>query len=192
MSSMQNPYQSPQTFDAPFKAQAVEPAGLWRKDNLLVMHKSATLPPKCVKSNVPTKRTLKRSLTWHHPAVFIAVLFNLLIYLVLAMVLSKRATIYIGLSDEWFAKRRRTIMIGWGTVLASVALFIAGIALMDSNDSAGGFMMLGAFVLFLGGAIYGLIAARLVTPTRITDDYVWLKGVHPDYLASLPDWPYHP
>ena len=50
-------------------------------------------------------------------------------------------------------------------------------------------ILLGVLVFF-GGALYGLIAARMVAPKRISDDYVWLKGVHPDFLAELPVWPY--
>jgi hypothetical protein len=190
MSSMENPYQAPQAYSPPFKATVAESAGLWRQDKLLVMHKNAPLPQRCVKSNAPTIRTLKRSLTWHHPAVYIALLFNLLVYIILAIVLSKRATIYIGLSDEWFARRRRAILIGWGLVLASVGLFIGGLVMIDRNDAMVGLLIFGSFVLFLVGAIYGLLAARMVSPTRITDEYVWLKGVHRDFLASLPEWPY--
>ena len=52
--------------------------------------------------------------------------------------------------------------------------------------------MLSGVVLGLFAAIYGLIAARMVVAERISDDYVWLKGVHPDFLASLPPWPYTP
>jgi hypothetical protein len=187
---MENPYAAPQAYSPPFKAGYAEAAGLWRQGPLLVMHKNAALPQRCVKSNVPTARTLKRSLTWHHPAVYIALLFNLLVYIILAIVLSKRATIYIGLSDPWFSRRRWAILIGWGSVLASIGMFIGGIVLLDRNEGAGGFLVLGAFVVFLAGAIYGLIAARMVSPTRITDEYVWLKGVHRDFLATLPEWPY--
>jgi hypothetical protein len=192
MSSFENPYQAPQAYSSPFQAEYADQGGLWRKDRLLVMHKSAPLPPRCVKSNEPTKRTLKRNLTWHHPAVFLALLANLLIYVILAIILSKRATIHIGLSDRWFAKRRRAIAIGWGLVLASVGMFVAGIMSIDRRDDMAVLLIFGAFVVFLFGAIYGLIAARMVAPVRITDDYVWLKGVHPDFLASLPAWPYHP
>ena len=42
------------------------------------------------------------------------------------------------------------------------------------------------------GAIYGLIAARLVTPTRIDDHFVWLRGACGEYLSELPEWPYGP
>jgi hypothetical protein len=28
-----------------------------------------------------------------------------------------------------------------------------------------------------------------VTAKRITNDYFWLKGVQPDFLTGLPEWP---
>ncbi len=195
MSKGENPYQSPEVFPAAYADKPFRDDGLWRKGKLLVMHKNAALPPRCVKSNAPTPRTLRRKLTWHHPAVFIALLFNLLIYAILAIVLSKRATIYIGLSDRWFAKRRRAILIGWGSVLLAGGMVVGGIAMVENtlvDDWVGAVLIIGGLITFIAGAIFGLVGARMVTPTRITDDYVWLKGVHQDYLATLPDWPYNP
>ncbi|MBW3599164.1 MAG: hypothetical protein KY475_18075 [Planctomycetes bacterium] len=185
-----NPYQAPQVSGPSYQPGLEEQGGLWRKGRLLVMHKLAPLPPRCVKSNEPIKRTLTRKLTWHHPAVFVALLINLLVYAILAIVLSKRATIYLGLSDRWFGKRRRAMLIGWTAVLASIGMFIAGVGLLNRNDAVGPLTLFGAFVLFIVGAIYGLIASRMVAPVRITDDYIWLKGVHPDFLNTLPVWPY--
>jgi len=41
--------------------------------------------------------------------------------------------------------------------------------------------------------IHDRLAARgiagIVVPKRISKTHVWLKGVHPDYLADLPEWP---
>lgn len=162
--------------------------GIWQQGSLLVMRKTAVLPPRCVKSNVPTDRTLKRSLSWHHPAIFLSILISLCIYIILALILSKKAVIHIGLSDVWFARRRRAIMIGWGAVLASIAMVIGGAALIDQNGSFGILIIAGIFV-FLFGAIYGLVASRMVSPTKIDDTYVWLKGVNKEYLALLPVWP---
>jgi hypothetical protein len=36
MSSMDNPYQAPQTLSPPFKAELADVGGVWRKDRLLV------------------------------------------------------------------------------------------------------------------------------------------------------------
>ena len=188
-----NPYASPQSYDAVPLVVESEPIynGLFRKGAVLVMHKRATLPNRCIKSNEPAVGWLKRNLSWHHPAVFVALLANLLVYIILAMCLRKQATIYIGLSEVWFRKRRQATWIGWLLFLGGIAGLVPAIAYADTYFLAGlgiGLCPLAA----LGGAIYGLLAARLVWPERISDDYVWLKGAHPEFLASLPPWPYHP
>jgi hypothetical protein len=41
-------------------------------------------------------------------------------------------------------------------------------------------------MMLLAGAILGATMARIVAPTRITKEYVWIKGVNPVFLASLP------
>lgn len=158
---------------------------------MLVMHRNAELPDRCVKSNEPANgRKLKRKLTWHHPAVFLALLANLLIYAILASVLSKRATIYIGLSEKWFAKRRRRMLISWLIVLVSCGIFGVAIAMIDQLEDVAPLLMVLAFIGALFSGIYGLIACRLVHPKKMTDEHIWLKGVHPDFLRSLPAWPY--
>jgi len=155
------------------------------------MWKGSQLPARCVKSNQPTERRLKRSLYWHHPAIYLSILISILIYVILALILRKSATIYVGLSDAWFAKRHRAMIAGWLLVLAGMAMFVLGIGSVDRSHAFPWLLLASPFV-FLGGAIYGLLAARMVTPQRISDDYVWLKGVHPDFLADLPEWPYYP
>ena len=55
-----------------------------------------------------------------------------------------------------------------------------------------GWGILLGIVLTVGSMIFGSMASQMVVPARITDDYVWLKGVHPDYLADLPPWPNRP
>jgi hypothetical protein len=187
--SSENPYLAPQhTTAPPILAEMVEKRGLWRDANKLVMHRRAHVSDKCLKSNVPVKRTLKRTLSWHHPAIFVAVLVSPLIYIILALVLRKMATIHIGLSDEWFAKRRTIMLIGWTLSLAGIGMCVGGIASMANEGSLGVLLLVGVFVTF-GGMMYGLIRARMVAATRMTDDYIWLKGVHPEFLADLPPWP---
>jgi len=191
MDSSDNPYAPPLTTPSVYDAQIVEDLGLWRKGSLLVMRKNSQLPARCVKSNAPTDRRLKRSMYWHHPAIYLSILISILIYVILALILRKSATIYIGLSDEWFAKRHRAMLVGWLLFLASVAMLIAGIAMLDQSD-AFPWLIAASPLVFLFGAIYGLLGARMVAPARISDEYVWLKGIHPSFLADLPEWPYQP
>jgi hypothetical protein len=186
-----NPYAAPQVggYQPHMPGVGAHPfAGLWRQGNLLVMHKMAPLPDICLKSNQPAQRRLKRSMHWHHPAIYIAVLISPLIYIILALCLQKTATIHIGLSDEWYVRRQMRMLIAWGTVLIGAILF--GLAMLIGDQAEGVAVALGmsAFLLPLGGLIYGLIACRLVTPQRITDQYVFIKGVHPDFLNRLEPW----
>jgi hypothetical protein len=184
--SFENPYQAPQS-DAAIQAEFAD-GGLWQSGRLLVMRKDAKLPDRCVKSNEPTTRHLKRALIWHHPAVYLALLANIIIYAILAICLQKKATIHIGLTDEWFWKRRRAILIGWGSVLLSISLFIVSLINVEYNG-AFGWLILASVVWFLTGTTYGLMASRMVVATRIDDTFVWLKGVNRVFLATLPHWP---
>ena len=162
---------------------------LWRDGKLLVMHKTAELPDRCIKSNQPANGyRLTRKLYWHPPAVYLALLVCLLLYVILALVLRKDAEIRIGLSEEWVRKRRLAITVGWILAVGSIAMiFCSGIAENVFGDAVG-FIILLSIILFFVGAIYGIVGSRMIVPTCITDDMVWLKGVHPDFLAELPRW----
>lgn len=158
-------------------------AGVWRDRATLVMSKDARLPDRCVKCNEPTQGRLKRKLTWHHPAIYILILVAWLIYLIVALIVRKRATVELGLCDEHLQIRRRNIWITWALVLLGVACLFFAIAAEDGRMAPLGLLLL------LGGAIFGIFAARVTAPTKIDDRFVWLRGVNKDYLDLLPQWP---
>lgn len=186
-----NPYAAPQ---APIPAMLADNAqysgGVWRQGKVLIMHRSAILPARCVKTNEPTERRLRRKLYWHHPAIYAALLLNLIIYAVLASVLSHRATIEIGLSETGFAKRRRVMLIAWIGVLLSLGAFFGSFAFDWDASPAGPLVMVGGIFTFLGFLIYGLIAARMVHVKKMDHHYIWISGVNSEYLDQLPLWPY--
>jgi hypothetical protein len=184
-----NPYAAP-----PILAEQILPngmfadenEGLWRQGDLLVIRKGARLPPRCLKSNEPARRYLRRNLTWVPAWVYLLILVNLLICVIVSMVLQKKATINIGLSDEWFSRRRRNTLLAWGIVGLAVLSFFAGIMLIESAEQLGAALMIAAPFILIGGAIFGLITARLVYPKKIDDRFIWLKGVCPEFLNELP------
>ncbi|ADB18884.1 conserved hypothetical protein [Pirellula staleyi DSM 6068] len=190
-----NPYAYTPAAPNPFAEQVAVPTGpqvtMWRKGNVLVMFKHAPIPKEiCILSNQPATRTLKRNLTWHPPLVYLALLANLIIYAVIAMIMQKKAVIDIPLTEEWYKRRQTRMLIAWSIALLGVVAFIAGVA--NANSDIVGFLILAGIVMVLGAAVYGIVGCRLVVPQRIDDNYVWLKGVHPDYLNRLPPWPYNP
>jgi hypothetical protein len=188
-----NPFASPSTVEcaAPVAAEEWQTKCLYRQGRLLVMHKKAVLPDRCVKSNRPAAGRLKRKLSWHHPVLYILVVSDIVVYVVLALLLRKRATIDVGLSDEWFRKRRRAITAGWTLFIGGLAMLIVGIASAAQHRWVAIAIPLGLFIA-LAGTIYGLRVAGIVRAKQVTNHFIWLAGVHPDFLASLPIWPYKP
>jgi hypothetical protein len=147
------------------------------------MSRDAELPPRCVKCNVPTHLRLKRKLTWHHPLIYILVFIALLIYLIVAMIIRKAATVEIGLCHEHLAKRQRDLWITIGLLIAGLLGLALAIAYSD-----GTYLLVG-FLALIASLIYGIVAVRVVAPAKIDDQFVWLSGVNKHYLNELPQWP---
>lgn len=160
--------------------------GVWRDGSQLVMCKDAELPARCVKTNEPADRTLRRRLSWHNPLIYILVL-SPLIYIIVALIVQKKADIKVGLSPTGFRSRRWGIAIAWLSFFLGVVVTIVGVANSGQGNGWGIAIIVG-LVGGLIGIVVGIIKSRVVTPTRITDSHVWLKGIHADYLASLPQW----
>src|SRR5262245_40589761 len=89
--------------------------GIWRDKSTLVMTKDASLPDRCIKCNAPANGLrLTRKLAWHTPVLYLTILIAVLVYAILAAVLSKRAIVYLGMCRQHFERRRKQIVIGWG------------------------------------------------------------------------------
>ena len=190
----QNPYAAPNVEIAYAPAVGEEGwAGLWRSEKGdLVMHVDAKLPNICVKSGVPTAEPgISKRLTWHNPWIALAIIVNLLLYIILALVLSKRARIEIPLSPEERGKRTSRLIACWAIGLASVALLPFSfwmLAARNPNQS----WIFGIVLSFVGGIgalIAGQNTSRILRPIKITDTHVWLRGVHASITDSLPPLP---
>jgi hypothetical protein len=158
--------------------------GVWRQGNQLVMTKDAQLPYVCIKTNQPADAWLRRNLYWHRPWIYVLILVSIWIYIIVALIVRQTAKIQVPLCRERIVRRRWGIAAAWLGVVAGGALMVIGFR----EAQAGSFVWLAliGLILLLLCAIGGAIFTRIVAPARITKDYVWLKGVHPAYLASLP------
>jgi hypothetical protein len=155
--------------------------GVWRDDKTLVMTRDAQLPDHCVKCNAPAHGfKLKRKLSWHHPALYVVVLVAWIIYLVLAMALSKRATVFLGLCTEHIKRRRIFLTIGW--VMLALGVIIPVLAFSYEYLGIG---LLG-MLLFLVSVFWLVFANRVVNVKKIDDRYVYLTGIDANYLARFP------
>jgi hypothetical protein len=158
--------------------------GVWRDGATLVMHKSAYLPDRCVKCNAPANgQRLRRKLSWHHPALYILVFGAALFYVILAMALSKRATVDFGICAEHSRRRKTFMAIG----LSALALGLVVPIVAFANDYPG-IGVVGIF-FFLAALIWLVIVNRFVNVKLIDDQYVWLSGINHQYLMQFPPLP---
>jgi len=157
--------------------------GVWRSGHILVMRRGAQLPDRCIKTNQSANgKRFKATLYWHHPAIYLLMLFNLLIYAIVAIAVRKKAIINLGVTEGILRKRRRVILGSWIVGLTGVILLFVELSVQSYQ-----FVVLALF-LILGGLSWGIAGSTLVKVERMEDDYVWIGGVSKDYLALLPEW----
>jgi predicted RNA-binding Zn-ribbon protein involved in translation (DUF1610 family) len=171
----------------------------WRDGKLLVTPKLAVLPNRCLKTNEPATTKLYQKFSWHPAWIYVLVGCGGLVYVIVALLIREQGELELPLGDRARQRRMWAHIVAWALGLGGFGIMVLGIVMrtnadihnrnnIERGDMLG--MMLGiGFLIALFGPIIGVIAGNLVTAKRITRDYIWLKGVHPDYLAKLPKWP---
>lgn len=163
------------------EGSTINRGGVWRENELLVAEKGSVLPDRCVKCNGPAEGfRLQRKLTWHPSGYYFLIIFpGLLIYALVAMCISKRATLHVGLCSDHRRKRTNGMLVAWGLFAASLASFFAAAAFRS------GWLVVIGFLLLLASPIYGSITCRTISPKRIDETHAWVNGACPEYLNSL-------
>ena len=187
--AQRNPYApSKATLDARDKAGSGSAQNVWRDGKWLVMDRNASLPQRCVKCNAPADEPTKaRKLYWHHPAIYLLILLQVIIYLIVALVTRKQIEVRPGLCGEHKGKRRNALYVTFCGLAASVLLPFAASHTVDDPDALPATISISVF-MFLGFAIYGIYASRIVYAKKIDVDEARLGGCGEEYLASLPDY----
>lgn len=180
-----NPY-------APSKASLTsnEPAtasgGLWCDDADLIVASGARFPHRCVKCNEPSEQPQKlRKIYWHHPAVYLLLLGYAILYIIVAVIVRRKAEIDPGLCAEHLEKRRLWIGIG---CVGALSAWIPLVILANKLDVDPGITMLLALACLIGFAVAGIVKSRILYANRIDDHKARLKGADERFLASLPKY----
>jgi hypothetical protein len=155
----------------------------WRDGKRVVTYNQKTLPPRCFKCNQPTSETpMKRKVYWHSPFYYILIFVSVIIYVIVAILVRKRATVDIYMCPQHRTRRFYFILGGW---LGAIAGLVGAIWGIGSNNTV---LIVGGFVLFLGALIGGIAGGSVSRTARIKDGKVWLAGAGKEFLASLPPW----
>ncbi len=183
-----NPFQPPQyARSIPAKRRKAatmdSSEGMWRKGKTLITHRYPEFPDTCIKCGQPASGYRKKvKLARHHPAVFLLVLLGLLIYVIVALVVRKKAVVEVGLCPEHRGKLKQF----WNGGLFSIAIALATLVFADSPNR-GPSVLLAMLLILLG--VTSLLASRSLSASRITDDQLWLQGAGEPFLQDLPEYP---
>lgn len=176
-------------------------AGVWREGGLLRLDRGAHLPARCVVTNEPVDVWVSQRLIQLPPAALGLLLFGsptlvfwrwwaglgVAVLAGLLLIAYTRVThLEVGLSQAaWFDRFAVTVITRFLCGASVVCLVAAWI--WSGTDWGAGLGITGGLALpfMLLSAFTGSTA---VEAKRITPDAIWLAGIHPDLLASLPEF----
>ena len=159
--------------------------------NLLVMDRHARLPNVCLLTGRPATKWVEREVSYYPAAVHLVLLVGIVPYVFYLLNLSTVVKIEIGLCERCFERQRLRLFFGkllggLGTagILGAISLGL----ITKEHEVATVLIFLSAVIGTAGLALF-LWGGRLVTAKKIDEDYIWLRGVDQDFLATLPKWP---
>ena len=177
-----SPYAPPYTNAPPPYASQIN-VSVWRRREHIIMYRDSDLPDYCVKCNAPVVENDKhrQRFYWHNPALYL-LLISPIIYAIVAVIVSRRTTLYVGLCQQHRKTRSNALIAGWATGLGGLfSMFFS----FSMNFT--GFGMFCMMLMVIGPIICAFIAQSLRV-TEMDDKYIWLKGASEEFLASLPAW----
>jgi hypothetical protein len=181
---IENPYAPPKTerFEADRRLDSPDQA--WRDRKLLVVRKKgAVLPDRCLKCNAPAEGyVFTREVSWIKPIWVILVLLSPLLFILAYFFVRWTGKVSVGLCSRHRQARRRMIALGWLMALLGFGTFGLATVLKDNGAIAS---VLTGFGLLIAGAVVGVLGSRVLLPTKIDKQYVWLAKVSPDYLGQF-------
>jgi hypothetical protein len=168
--------------------QTFTPQGAWASGNLLIASHAAVLPPYCIKCGRPAEPNFfSRKFSWHPQWVYIFVLLALLLYVILALAISKRMTLQLPLCRRHLEKYTSLRLAAAVLLLGCIPeMVIAGTLLPESYMGYG--IGAGALALIAGLACLIMFGAVL-RPTRIDQHYGFFANASPLLLQKLPPPP---
>ena len=143
------------------------------------------MPQRCVKCNEPADQpTIARKVYWYSPWLYLLLLFNIIIFALIAVLVRKTAMVAPGLCVEHKKRRRTAIALSWTGALIGIVVMYVGMATPLGVWGAA----MGVLVI-LASVVAGMIFGRVVYASRIDKSYVRLKGSGELFLRSLPPFP---
>jgi hypothetical protein len=152
------------------------------------------LPGVCARCGQPTRYYKTKNFSWYPPWIGITILIALPVFLILALVMTKRMTVGVPLCDKHkyhWGVRLAIILLGLlAVILIGVGALVLGGMISDSDKDTGatimGLGMAGAGVLFLVWLITVVVVqSTAIRPTEITDTSITLTGLSDAFVEAV-------
>ena len=153
------------------------------------------LPPVCMKCGAEAHQTVRKNFSWTPGWVILLIFVQVLIWLIVSMILTKRMVVYVPLCLEHkgiFTKRAAITAV---LVVMAIASLVIGFAVPLSMQQPGGrepdwigFSIFGGAIMMLVLLIAAAIVSQSgISPAEITERDIRLKGVHEEFKEALVD-----
>jgi hypothetical protein len=143
-------------------------------------------PDVCMKCGARSTVVVRRTFAWSPPWIIITILAGLLIYAILAMVMTKRMNVKVPLCQEHkghWTMRTLSILLGFLGILVFVglAIFLSS----EESDLATPVWLLVVALLLAWLVLVIVFQYTAIRPTEITDRSITLTGVSEGYIEAL-------
>lgn len=147
---------------------------------------SAVLPPAmCIRCGAPADgKPLTKTYYWHHPALYLAILGGLLIYVILAVVLRKSIKVTVPLCARHRQRRSIAVTLAWVLPLVGIADAI----IVPQFNVDVGIVVLLCVTLILAGIVIWAVVAMPIRPKKIDQFYGDFSGFCETYLQQFPEF----
>lgn len=164
-----NPYQSPEAETQSTEPRRPEPGvGIWRKGQMLIVHREARLPNICLKTGRPADRRILETVrwtTWNDSGEYF---------------------IDLPFTNRWW--RRHVVFFRFAVAwhVLSVAFLFGGAVLWPLNWIDPNLVFVAMAIV--GATLWG-IAGNPVRFKKVTETHLHLMGISRKVLNRFPEWP---
>jgi len=164
------------------------PQGAWSSGKLLIASRDAILPSCCIKCGRPAEPDFfPKKFSWHPQWLYIFVLIALLIYLILALSISKRMNLQLPLCARHLEKYKSLRLAAAILLLGCIPeMIVAGNYLPESYM---GYGIAAGLLALVAGLTCLILFGALLRPTYIDQNYGYFANASPEFLSTLPPTP---
>ena len=161
------------------------------RKRMVVPMANPKLPMRCVKTNEPVaaENFKHKKLYWCPPLLYLALLANIIIFIILYYIFRKKVKIDIPLSVAGKKIMRKHALNALGVAVLGLGVMIVPLLMGKFGETMAAPMVILGILLVVFALLYGMRKGSTLRVTKLKDGKAWLIGAGKEFLASLPPYP---